>query len=329
MQLIHANLEELRYWKEVGYTEKDLDNFYSETLAVHKAIKYIWNGSGRLTFTSKGDLKDNYTNNLFTFLKKVVVQDKIKPFSIVASAHDTTWADNNRKIPYFCYDKPKDDRLAILLPDPHYLESDGYISHLSSIFHMAKIIPWEARIPGIYWRGRTTGWPNLTKEEWQDNQRIKLCLFGKQVEDLRALNFQIAEICQCEDEEVIAKIKATGIVTGEVEFTDFCLYKYQLDINGNSCAWGLFWKLFIGPIFKVEGDNIQWFYRFLKPWEHYIPVKKDLSDLLELLEWARSNDDECKKIHQNAVNLVLDNNYKNLVSSAGILCSLIEEYKRE
>ena len=33
-----------------------------------------------------------------------------------------------------------------------------------------------------------------------------------------------------------------------------------------------------------------------KPWIHYIPIKTDLSDFKEKLEWAKSNDKELRRI---------------------------------
>ncbi len=34
----------------------------------------------------------------------------------------------------------------------------------------------------------------------------------------------------------------------------------------------------------------------MKPFVHYIPVKQDLSDLIDRIEWARSHDKEVQKI---------------------------------
>lgn len=34
----------------------------------------------------------------------------------------------------------------------------------------------------------------------------------------------------------------------------------------------------------------------VKPWEHFIPVKMDLSDFREKLSWAKNNDKESEKI---------------------------------
>ncbi len=60
---------------------------------------------------------------------------------------------------------------------------------------------------------------------------------------------------------------------------------------------GYQWRLLSNSLaLKQESDEIQWFYIALKPYEHYIPIKNDMSDLLEIIEWARKNDDKCKKI---------------------------------
>jgi hypothetical protein len=42
----------------------------------------------------------------------------------------------------------------------------------------------------------------------------------------------------------------------------------------------------------------EYFNDWLRPFEHYIPVLPDLSDLLEQLEWAMSHDDEARLIQE-------------------------------
>lgn len=37
------------------------------------------------------------------------------------------------------------------------------------------------------------------------------------------------------------------------------------------------------------------------PWEHYIPIKMDLSDFREKLEWAKRNDEELRKIAERGM----------------------------
>lgn len=40
------------------------------------------------------------------------------------------------------------------------------------------------------------------------------------------------------------------------------------------------------------------------PWVHYIPIKEDLSDMEELIVFARENDDVARTIAQNGYDFV-------------------------
>ena len=42
----------------------------------------------------------------------------------------------------------------------------------------------------------------------------------------------------------------------------------------------------------------------VKPWVHYIPVRRDLSDLPQLLQWAQQHDSEAKRIAEAGVRYV-------------------------
>ena len=43
-------------------------------------------------------------------------------------------------------------------------------------------------------------------------------------------------------------------------------------------------------------EYFEWWYKYLEPNVHFIPLKKDISDLVEKLKWAKENDDQAKKI---------------------------------
>ena len=47
-------------------------------------------------------------------------------------------------------------------------------------------------------------------------------------------------------------------------------------------------------------NPLGFFFDFLKEWEHYIPVKRDLSDLIEKTKWCKDNYDKCLQIAENA-----------------------------
>lgn len=59
-------------------------------------------------------------------------------------------------------------------------------------------------------------------------------------------------------------------------------WKYLLDIEG--CGWSARTKYLIRSpriVFIIERPYEEYFYQFLKPWIHYVPVKRDFSDLKE------------------------------------------------
>ncbi len=51
----------------------------------------------------------------------------------------------------------------------------------------------------------------------------------------------------------------------------------------------------------------EFFYKDLKPYEHYIPVKEDLSDFSEQITWAETHQEEALKIARNAQNYAIEN----------------------
>jgi len=76
--------------------------------------------------------------------------------------------------------------------------------------------------------------------------------------------------------------------------------KYALDIDGNSNAWSnLFIRLLFGCcVIKVSSPKgfRQWYYDRIEPWKHYVPVKSDLSDLVDQIDWCRGHEDACSEI---------------------------------
>ncbi|KAF2973695.1 hypothetical protein EK904_004537, partial [Melospiza melodia maxima] len=80
-------------------------------------------------------------------------------------------------------------------------------------------------------------------------------------------------------------------------FFDFFKYKYQVNVDGTVAAYR-FPYLLLGDslVLKQDSQYYEHFYIGLKPWKHYIPVKRNLEDLLEKIKWAKENDEEARKI---------------------------------
>lgn len=50
-------------------------------------------------------------------------------------------------------------------------------------------------------------------------------------------------------------------------------------------------------IIKQDSHYYEHFYHLLEPWVHYVPMKRDVSDVTERVMWARENDGEVS--HRN------------------------------
>lgn len=78
-------------------------------------------------------------------------------------------------------------------------------------------------------------------------------------------------------------------------------YKYILVLEGNVAAKRLSYYLSSSSVILLAQSKWKlWFTNHLKPFVHYVPIKEDLSDLVEKIEWCRQNDKECKNIVLNA-----------------------------
>ena len=88
----------------------------------------------------------------------------------------------------------------------------------------------------------------------------------------------------------------------EVSFEDHCRYKYLFNFRGVAASFR-FKHLFLckSLVFHVGDEWIEFFYSALKPWVHYIPLKKYPSgqDIKNILEFFKEHDDLAQEIAEN------------------------------
>ncbi|XP_035390709.1 protein O-glucosyltransferase 1 [Electrophorus electricus] len=83
----------------------------------------------------------------------------------------------------------------------------------------------------------------------------------------------------------------------EIPLVDHCKYKYLFNFRGVAASFR-FKHLFLcgSLVFHVGKEWVEFFYPQLHPWVHYIPVKQDLSDLGDLLQFVKENDEVAEAI---------------------------------
>ena len=96
-----------------------------------------------------------------------------------------------------------------------------------------------------------------------------------------------------------------GIINDTIQhytsLPDLIKYEYLIDIGGNGYSGRLKLLLFSKrPLLIVDRNYIEYFHEDLIPYQHYIPVKMDLSDLLEQVMWMKLNPEKSLEIAKRA-----------------------------
>ncbi len=83
-------------------------------------------------------------------------------------------------------------------------------------------------------------------------------------------------------------------------------HKYFIDLEGHSYSTKSYQFLASKRVYFSSRHNevLKWEKNYLKPWENYIPVKKDLSDLIDKYQIIESDPKLYKKIIKNNIDLL-------------------------
>ena len=112
-----------------------------------------------------------------------------------------------------------------------------------------------------------------------------------------------------------------GFTAGKHHFTPIyeqSKYKYLVYVDGHcaACRYGFMMRLgsVIIKVLPRQVADRMWYFPILKEYEDHVPVKLDLSDLEEKIQWCRDHDEECKKIGENAMKF-----YEKYVARSALL----------
>jgi hypothetical protein len=193
----------------------------------------------------------------------------------------------------------------ILFPDVQCLEGEHIINQIE-LFNSS--INWCSKINKAIWRGNFSG---RYKDPFLNPRYIALNLSKSIPDDLDAKLIISPKYRQKHHPlyNFIKQLILDGASAPVLDLNSQLLYKYQLLIDGNTSSWmGSLWRLFSKSCtFKVDSEYIQWYSNGLIPNKHYIPVKKDLSDFHEKMNYFIQNDSLAEKIANNAHEFATNN----------------------
>lgn len=170
-------------------------------------------------------------------------------------------------------------------------------------------IIWENKKPTAVFRGGTTGCGVTIN----NNPRLKLAYISSVTKpdengvpylDAGVTNWNLRPR-KIENEEYLKTIEKDDLpftLVNHLSPKEQSSYKYIINVDGHVNAFRLSLELSMGSvILLVDSPWKIWYRDMLIPYEHYIPIRADLSNLIEQIKWCRNNDDKCKQITKNAL----------------------------
>lgn len=290
---------DLSYFQDKTLSCLELDTFYRQQGERLQLAKFTIHQNTLtverdfLLDSMNGERVERYKNAICKLCKTVGLPDTI----LLISTQDGL--NEKGAMPVFAMCKMDSDRI-ILLPDYESLAEKYQVLRGDDI--TKKVVAWEQKKSQLVWRGSTAQlWTKLTEKHLSLLTRLKLCELSVLYPDLIDAKYTIF----AQGGENIPYLR---LFQGErYTFEQQMKYKYHILIDGNTCAYSTSgWKHFSNSlIFKPDSRWVQWYYAAMEPYVHYIPVNKNLDDLVESLQWALQHDEQAKAIAQNCRDFAL------------------------
>lgn len=195
----------------------------------------------------------------------------------------------------FSHRGPIDPDRVLSIPDHRFIDTHGFSTLMKKLNNVTR--PFAEKIPTLFWRGSSTG----SKVACLDILRVKIAL--KLKNDQNA-NFKISRPKVCHLNGTTLDFAEVGIFGDYAAEEDWVGHRAIMEVDGNFATNGLPWRVLSGSVlFRVISDNFGWIEPLLRPHEHYIPVREDLSDLPEATRLAATtNSSELAMLQKIATN---------------------------
>ena len=171
---------------------------------------------------------------------------------------------------------------SVSIPLPlHKYHENAHKLHASDV---NDVLLYQDKVDKAIWRGQASGYLFLSQVFFPDMKKTP--------------REEIMQIAKSHPDLIDASFE-------KVPLSSLFNYRYVVALSGNTWASVLMKALSSNSVvLRQDPIMYQWFEQFLLPWEHFIPVKHDLSDLIEKVQWARANYNRSQAIAQRASEFV-------------------------
>lgn len=199
------------------------------------------------------------------------------------------WARSGRPPPVFSFSKSDEAYSDILYPGWSFVSGgpalDLYPTGIGQWHKFRDSISrssgeWEAKEGRAFFRGSRTS-----------SERDGLILLSRSHPDLIDAQYTKNQAWRSLKDTLGVEPAAT------VSFESQCRFKYLVNMKGVAASFR-YKHLFLcrSLVLNVQSDWIEFFYPFLRPWIHYVPIASDFSDLVRKVRFLQANDSIAKMI---------------------------------
>lgn len=283
---------DLQYFKDKEISRSRLDQFYEKKGASLSLVKYeivnnhVFVHSDYLKIKNPSERIKRYKD----ILEHLCMTRSLPDTTLLISITDGLNA--KEEMPIFAMCKMDSDRI-ILIPDYESLGARYQVLKYDDMDITKIEFPWENKRAQLIWRGSTAQyfW-KFNEENMHLFSRVTLCKLSEIYPSTIDAKFTLF-VQKADTIPYLYRFQGDP-----VSFKEQMNYKYHILIDGNVTAYTKSgWKFFTNSlIFKPDSKWVQWYFQALEPYMHYVPIREDLSDLVDKLKWALENDREAKKI---------------------------------
>lgn len=160
--------------------------------------------------------------------------------------------------------------------------------------HVEAEKPWDERKDQMVWRGTDSN---------RDRFKFNLIANSPEFAATSLLDVGINKMVRVPHDPAVH-----GPVRPAIPQREFGEYKWIANVDGAVAAYRMPAVAALGSaVVMQESHYLEHWYRELVPYKHYVPMKKDFSDLEDVLDWLQTHDEEAKQIGATAREFALEN----------------------
>ncbi|KAL6049762.1 Protein O-glucosyltransferase 1 [Balamuthia mandrillaris] len=166
----------------------------------------------------------------------------------------------------------------------------------------ANAAPWKERSDLPFWQGYLPFIQAFTYPT--DHPRVHLVRFSKDHPTCVHARFT-PRLDRHDDYESAPPADLADMVVANPPPLRYAEHKYLVNV-GNIGYGERFWEMLLSGstvLWMQEGWN-EWWYPYLQPYVHYVPVLSNASDLCDKVQWLKAHPEEAERIANNGRRLV-------------------------